>query len=122
VSVRWVRDGLKLVRVDGPPPARETPAADPAPKDDDYRVRLRAFADPYRALARRAGLGVAPVTPEQVRRARHLAGVGQWQLAQTLGLARSTIAGAETRRRGIPPALADWVRGVLASDARESSR
>jgi transcriptional regulator with XRE-family HTH domain len=58
-------------------------------------------------------LAARGVEPEQVRAARGLAGIGQRDLALRLGIARSSIADAERRRRRVHPALAQWVRAVL---------
>jgi transcriptional regulator with XRE-family HTH domain len=58
-------------------------------------------------------LAARGVTPEQLRAARGLAGIGQRDLALRLGIARSSIADAERRRRRVHPALAQWVRAVL---------
>jgi DNA-binding XRE family transcriptional regulator len=132
--VRFRREGLRVVRVDGaappwpaaPPPDRpEAPPPAAAWDGEDYRVRLHRFATEIRGAVRRFGRSTsredAPrtrppsaVTPEQLKAARALAGLKQWELAERVGMSRSQVAEAESGRRYVNTRLGDWAAGVLA--------
>jgi Helix-turn-helix len=126
-----------------PPPGRgtsspegaypQTTGGQPAPSarapsvtGEDYTVRLHRFAAEIRGAARRYRRSVSwggdtprtrppsPVTPEQLKAARTLAGLKQWQLAERVGMSRSQVAEAESGRRYVNTRLGDWAAGVLA--------
>jgi DNA-binding XRE family transcriptional regulator len=142
MTVRYRRDGLKVVRVDGEaPPWPVTTSEDgPSPVGDfngdpaapawdgeDYHIRLHRFATEIRGAARRFRRSTsredAPrtrppsaVTPEQLKAARALAGLKQWELAARVGLSRSQVAEAESGRRYVNTRLGEWAAGVLEGE------
>ena len=137
--IRYVRRGLRVVRVDpSSPPASGGPAeprpVPPAPVvplgEDDYSLRLHRFASDLRLAARRYRRSTSwgdtprtrppsPVTPEQLKAARLAAGLTQWQLAARLRLSRSQVAEAETGRRYVNTTLGDWAAGLLFGEGVE---
>jgi hypothetical protein len=113
LTIRYERQGLRVVRVDGAAPVEGV--RPPAPTDPDYRRTFHEWATGIRAATARADyrLSGGAVTPEQVRRAREVVGIGQRDLAADLRIARSSIADCEGGRRRVHPRLAEWTRRVL---------
>lgn len=128
MTIRYVRDGLKVVRVDPCVVATPAPPPPPAPLGpEDYGTRLHRFAVELRGAARRYRRSTSwgatprtrppsPVTPEQLKAARLAAGLTQWQLAARLGLSRSQVAEAESGRRYVNTRLGDWALGLPAEE------
>jgi hypothetical protein len=135
VTIRYVRDGLRIVRVQTV--ADETLLSEVEELRDTATLlevkarstRRRAqtlvatLLDDHRrrrALATHRPPSRRLVTGDQLRRARALAGKSQRQLAAEWGYSRGAIAGYEgdSQRRGVPDGLAGWVRRVLG-DAGE---
>src|SRR5262245_28152087 len=141
MTVRWVRDGLKVVRVDdaAPPwdvtdggdgvPAVPDSGGDPTFNGDptdpralwEYATRLPTFAAHSRRIARRrrreelraGGQPPSGVTAAQLRYARTLTGLSQRALADHLGLSRGAIGDMEIERRSVNTAVGGWVRQTL---------
>jgi hypothetical protein len=113
MTVRYRREGLRIVRVDGAAPLDGV--RPPAPTEPDYRRTFHEWATGIRAATGRAEgrFSGGAVTPGQVRRAREVAGIGQRDLAAELRIARSSIADCEGGRRRVHPRLAAWTRRVL---------
>ena len=132
MTIRYVRDGLRIVRVQtvAALTAVEQQAAGAEAQARDLRRRARALKLGLLAdYDRRQGLerhalqrerdAAPPVAPADVLRARRHAGVTQRELAEHLSLSRSSIAEAERRRRSTHPVLARWVVGVLRDAGEE---
>lgn len=132
MTIRYVRDGLRVVRVQtvAALTAVEQQAAGAEAQARDLRRRARALKLGLLAdYQRREGLerhalrrerDAAPsVAPADVLRARRHAGVTQRELAAQLSLSRSSIAEAERRRRSAHPVLARWAAGVLRAAGEE---
>jgi hypothetical protein len=135
MTVRYRREGLRVVRVDGEAPSwpvttgedGQSPVGDFSgdPTDPvalaDHAARLHAFAAHYRRLARRRRreetlsrtLPPSGVTAAQLLYARRLAGLTQRQLAEHLGVGRGSIADMEIERRYVNTAVGGWVRTTL---------
>jgi DNA-binding XRE family transcriptional regulator len=119
VTVRYRREGLRIVRSDGAAPPRGEPPwpAAPPPARPEAPPPVRGFKARILADARRSGVAqrVAAVYPHRaILLARKLAGKSQRELAAELGMSRSMLAGCETGTRTIPYALARWAAGVFA--------
>lgn len=133
-SIRYEREGLRVVRVTvpAPPPVVDDPQA--CGKSPPLPLRTRWTAPPPPTFHERVAALVPPrakhaggrpreesrVTAAQLRRARALAGravgqkrLGQRVLAEACGCSRSAIAEAERGRRPVLPTVADWVERVL---------
>jgi DNA-binding XRE family transcriptional regulator len=125
VSIRYVRRGLRVVRVvDATPPVLEPPA--PAVSLEDAAATMHRTAQAIRADARRRrgwGFGQAPKTPDpkrdlpgaDLKRARKAAGLSQRELAAAWGLSRGLIGTIELGHRSCPLGLADWARRTNAA-------
>ena len=115
--VRYRREGLRIVRVEGtadsPHPDWKSEAPPSLAEADDYRLRLHRFAQDVRGAVRRYRRPTGGVTPELLSAARRLDGRSQRRLAAALGISRSSISEGETGGRPIHPVLADWARRVL---------
>ena len=133
--VRYVRDGLKIVRVPLPPPptpdVRDVLPFLPAPVPlgeealevadaaDDYATRLHRWAAGVRRDAarykplREAEPRSSDVTREDLARARRLAGLTQKELALRLGFGRQHLSDMEQGRRGVSQSVGEWARRVL---------
>ena len=136
MTIRYVRDGLRVVRVVDAPrlsPATLTRVAEAAAASPDLRYRLRLFnatilADaarartterqPLHAKPRRSPEPASGVTAEELRLARTLAGLSQRQLADRLGFGRGLVADAELKRRSVPQSMGTWARSVLEGQER----
>ncbi len=130
MPIRYVRDGLKVVRVSDPPRVDDPAAV--ARKADELGLALRGFAArlwrDVERRRRRETLGTGPpgrapagrppeprseVPREDVRRARQLAGLSQRALAEHLHFGRQHISDIEQGRRSVPEALGAWAKRVL---------
>lgn len=131
MTIRYVRDGLRVVRtrVD----AAETGAVAASVVDDltQAHALVRTAAANLRQLARlargRQTLLLAPADPDGRRklaaelgvdgkgiaRARSLVGLSQRDLARRLDYSRGLVAECEHDRRSPPPRLCRWAAGVL---------
>lgn len=134
MTIRYVRDGLRIVRVQtvAALTAVEQQAAGAEAQARDLRRRARALKlglladyDRRQGLERHAAQrerDAAPsVAPADVLRARRYKGVTQRDLAVQLSLSRSSIAEAERRRRSPHPVLARWAAGVLRDAGEEAA-
>lgn len=59
-----------------------------------------------------------PMNGDTIRRARHLTGLSQRQLATARNISRSWLADVERGRRGVPPELAVWATMILRKEQR----
>jgi DNA-binding XRE family transcriptional regulator len=143
VTIRYVRQGLRVVRVpSGPlaPSEAPVPGARPEPfpaarlveEADDLATRLARFRGLLLEQARRARVSAhyqamlgsrkprqrdSGLTPEHVVAARRLAGLTQRQLADRLDMARSTVAEVEAGNRYVNETLGAWVVDTLRGGA-----
>ena len=133
MTIRYVRDGLRIVRVQTVAALTELhrQAAAVQHQAYDFKVRVQALkegllADNARRVAadlrpgHRPGEAAPPrVSTDQLLRARKKAGLSQRDLAAALRLSRSTIAEAE-RGRNLPhPYLARWAHDILNAPEEE---
>jgi len=125
MTIRYVRQGLKVVRVPSEAPLpgarpEPLPSSRAAARIEDLAPRLRAFNAGILDDARRSGVAqrVAAAFPaEAIALARRRVGLTQRQLASKLGMSRSMLASCELRERTVPLHLARWAAGVFAEDA-----
>jgi DNA-binding XRE family transcriptional regulator len=131
VTIRYVRDGLRVVRVQtvAELTALHAQAAAAQRAAYDFKVRAQALKDGLLDdHRRRVAAGLRPghrpgepppprVSTDTLLRARRKAKLSQRDLAAALGLSRSTVAEAE-RGRNLPhPYLARWAHDVLHAPA-----
>ena len=134
MPIRYVRDGLRVVRAEAP---RVRPADDLPPPlpllpeaERERRRRLRAFNEAMLTGVRRAKAiahfqqdrtatsrhktePASPVPGEVLKAARSVAGLTQRQLARELGYARSVIADAERGVRPVPESVGAWAVRIV---------
>ena len=133
MTIRYVRDGLRIVRVltVAELTALHRQAAAVEGQVRDYKHRVQALkegllGDNRRRVAAELRPGHHPgepppprVSSDQLLRARKKAKLSQRDLAAALGLSRSTVAEAE-RGRNLPhPYLARWAHDVLSAPEEE---
>jgi DNA-binding transcriptional regulator YiaG len=127
VTIRYVRVGLRVVRVDTAAPVAPAEVVEPGEDPLVEAAFIGRVAAGLRADARRPRLTPRPtprpqdarrtLTAGQLVRARRAAGLTQRQLAAELRYHRSLIAECERGQRTVPVDLGDWARGVLAREA-----
>ena len=133
MSIRYERQGLRVVRVPTGPPESAAQTLEVAVREDlrDAQALLRTAAANVRQLARlararrRSGRPVGDydgrrelarelgVMPEGIVAARLRQRLSQRDLARELGYSRGLVAECEKGRRNPPPRLTEWAAGVL---------
>jgi DNA-binding transcriptional regulator YiaG len=127
VSIRYERQGLKVVRVVEPVP-EPAPPAYPTAGLERAAALLRHVATGLRADARRQRAWRArteqkppprTVTGEELRGARQALGLSQRELARAHHVSRGLVAEIERGVRSCPPDLGAWVRMTLRTTKTE---
>lgn len=133
MSIRYERQGLRVVRMPTGPPEAAAQTLEVAVREDlrDAQALLRTAAANVRQLARLARARKTHLLPRADRdgrrklaaekgidgpgivRARVQAGLSQRDLGRQLAYSRGLVAECEKGRRNPPPRLTEWAAGVL---------
>ena len=135
MTIRYVRDGLRIVRVQTLSALTELhrQAADVEGEARDFKHRVQALKEGLlEDHARRVALvhqataqerAAAPrVGAPDVLRARQRVGLSQRELALALAMPRGSLADVERGRRKATPRLARWAHDVLTAPAEDEER